>query len=1042
MNGNPFQNVFGDRLFQKKKNNFLSHKPLTNIAPMITPPSLGNQDQIDGGNKINNLKQQLLEAQQEISRLKEENITLKKQYEEALKLTNQMDEIHQENAVLTRSITKLKSENDDLNKRLKICLQMNEDNKNKQQNSIPDNRANLNELRESLEKSNKIHQEQVAELNNVVQETTQMLESVKNQNSDLRSIIKGIVEAGESYFGETFSSPESLRQFFLIPKPKIEVSDEKKSEVPQPIDSSVLDGLKAKIKNERKLRKELASKLSETEKEHENQAQQFQKIINDLENKVSELQKISKDNELKRKHEIAETLSKTTIYEDSINRLKIKIQDLKEQNQKLEELQNRPNPLAPELNDLKDQVSSQNQKIQENLASISTLKNQISSLIAQLKASEMRIESTKKKLGDSKDANEKLNKEQVKLRTELSKLELTNEELKEKLKATSAQLKADRSTIQQNCSAFDQLESNYSKSKSSVQLLQNALDKTKDDISNLYKERENLISTIQKLNSLLISYENYIHQQKKLLKKRKAEECKKVEPQIIETFVEPEIPITSWFSTEFSRDLTNMIQEVAKNEALPINAKLRHVLSVIGKYYNSQIDDAEKIIKGKEEIFNELSDKFNNFLNGIGNQIDIDLLSISDPIKPTIEWIINLKDQKTEADVQRESVSNELKDLLDNLQLSTPADIEKKMAKLQMDLNTALNELRKERKRSKKQKQTQKELGDSFEEHQREIEEVFNKQKKKIELLEKKVDDYEIEIRQLKTKNTDLSNEIIRLKSDNEEQVGEVTAEKNAFLKQMRDEYEKEKVELLSVIEEKTIRIEGYCKQLVKLEKEASQWKRTAEALKKQKKEKDKELAEIKSQFEEEDNDWKEKIQNEKIIMSQQFNNIIAELKSKNKEYRALLNKTSEALNDSDEKIKILTARLAEAENTNQQNLLKLASQKDEIEREKQLIDTKIKASQLSNEMKCQSMLEKERSNQEMEKRKLFGFVAKSFHQFFDGRKQLNDECFKILIKNASDEIERLMSEDAATRRLLGISPSESIQDSVAKLLLTLYKPQ
>ena len=100
--------------------------------------------------------------------------------------------------------------------------------------------------------------------------------------------------------------------------------------------------------------------------------------------------------------------------------------------------------------------------------------------------------------------------------------------------------------------------------------------------------------------------------------------------------------------------------------------------------------------KGKEEIFNELSDKFHNFLNGIGNQIDIDLLSISDPIKPTIEWIINLKDQKTEADVQRESVSNELKDLLDNLQLSTPADIEKKMAKLQMEVSNKLISSQKE----------------------------------------------------------------------------------------------------------------------------------------------------------------------------------------------------------------------------------------------------------------------------------------------------------------------------------------------------------
>lgn len=1014
---------------------------------MSSPPSFGIQSQLDGGHKENDIKQQVFESQQVISHLKEENITLKKQYEDAMALTKQIKEVHEENAKLTRSINKLNSEKDEITKRLHISLQKNEDlNKKLQQiqnqNSTSDNRTDINELRESYEKSNKLHQDQVAELNNVVQESSKMLEALKEQNNELRTEIKNVIEASESYFGENFSSSESLRQYLLTPKPKIDDISQKTIEVPQSIDNTVIDSLKAKIKNERKLRKEVAAKLSETENEHENQKQQFQKIINDLETKVVELQKISKDSDLQRKQENAESASKMSIYEESINRLKLKIQDLKEQNEKLEELQNRPNPLASELNHLKDQVSAQNQKIQESSASISTLKNQISSLIAQLKASEMRITSTKKKYSDSKSVNEKLNKELSQLRTEISKLELTNEELKEKLKTINAQLKADRLTIQQNSSAFDQLESNYSKSKSSIQLLQNALDKAKDDVSKLYKEREDLISTIQKLNSILQSYEEYISQQKKLLKKRKAEESRKVEPQIIETFVEPEIPITSWFSTEFSRDLTSMIQEVAKNEALPINAKLRHVLSVIGKYYNSQIDDTERAIKSKENSYNELYDKFNNFLNGISSQMEVDLTSVNDPLKQTIEWIIGIKNQKNESDIQRESVSNEMKDLLENLQLESPVDVEKKMAKLQMDLNTVTNELRKERKRSKKQKQTQKELGDSFEEHQREIEEVFNKQKKKIETYEKKIDNYEIEIRQLKSKNTDLSNDIIRLKSEHEEQMSEVTAEKNAFLKQLHDEYEKEKLELMAVIDEKTARIEGYCNQLVKLEKDASQWKRTAEVLKKQKKEKDKELAEVKAQFEEEDNEWKEKIQNEKIGMSQQFNSIIGELKAKNKELRALLNKTTEALNDSDEKIKSLTARLAESENTNQQNLLKLASQKDEIEREKQLIDTKIKAAKLSNEMKCQSIMEQERSNQEMEKRKLFGFVAKSFRQFFDGRKQLSDDCFKTLIKNVADEIERLMSEEAALRRLLGITPSESIQDHVAKLLLTLYKPQ
>ena len=1015
---------------------------------MKAAPSSEGGGQNDSSVKIN-------ELQQQISRLREDNNILKSQYEEAMNLTKQMDEIHQENTNLTRQIHKLTAEKDEINRRLHISLQMNEDYKIKCEQPQNNNMAENNELRESIEKANKAHQAQIQDMNQVIQDTTQMLNAVRKENSDIKATINSVVDAAKSYFGENFSSHESLRQFLLQPKPVVNnVSQLDSFDSPVKMNSRLenvsLHSLKAKVKNERKLRKEIYAKLVNSEKAFDKQKSSLLKKISELEERIADLQKAAKNNELKQKQEFAENTSQLSIYEENVEKMRIKIQQLKEQNERLEEIQKRPNPLAGELNELQLLLKDRENKLKESDSNVSSLKKQIASLVSQLKTSEMRINSLKKKICDVQSLHDECSGELVEVKTEKERLQIINEELKEKYKSVNAQLKADRSSSLQNKSALDQLETNYSKLKSSNTFLQTIMDKQKDEINSLYNERERLINTIQKLNYSLKEFDNYytrMKQQQDILQEQKLKaklEKEKMEPKIIETIVEPEIPITSWFSTEFPRELTNMISEVAKNEALPINAKLRHVLSIIGKFYNAQTFEGEIQNKDKDRQINALNDRYTTLLNSISSQMekDKDLTNLPDPNKTVIEWIIRMKDEKSYADAQKNAISNEVNVLLEKFNISSLQELDNQFSKAQNDLHTCQNVLRKEIKKNKREKKSRKELSESFADHQKEIESVFNKQKNKIEDLEKACDNYIIEIRQLKNKNNELVNENVRIKNETEDQVGEVTIERDAFLTQMRNEYEKEKIELVAMLEDKSAKIENYCRQIVKLEKEVTQWRKTAESLKKQKKAKEKENAEYEKQINETELDWKDRITKEKANITAQFQQLVSELKTKNKELRTVLTKTSQALDESEENVKLLSSKLANLESLNQENELTIQSQRDEMEREKQLIETKIKAANLSSEMKYQSLIEEEKSKRESEKRKLFGFVAKSFRQFFDGNTQLTDDCFKSIIKTASEEIDRLLAEEAAIKRLLGIGPNESPQDSVAKLLLSLYRPQ
>jgi chromosome segregation ATPase len=112
-----------------------------------------------------------------------------------------------------------------------------------------------------------------------------------------------------------------------------------------------------------------------------------------------------------------------------------------------------------------------------------------------------------------------------------------------------------------------------------------------------------------------------------------------------------------------------------------------------------------------------------------------------------------------------------------------------------------------------------------------------------------------------------------------------------------------------------------------------------------------------------------------------------------------------------------------------------IASSRDGKLREQQLIDARIQATELSAEAQKHIALDRLRARYEEEQRKLTAFIASSFPNYVDLRRELTPDALRDTIARAAAEVTRLAKQDAAVRRLLGISLLDSCEVALARRL-------
>ena len=1004
---------------------------------------------------IRRLQELNSQLRQKNEKLSLEISSLRSQFNEATAIGSQLEQIHQKNSKLATDLRNVTIERDELSHRLDINIQMiDELRAAKEQEKREAERRIQTEINDASETYEKNFEELTNKYNksqNELKEALKSLQNIQNENESLSNSIKSAVEAAQTYFVQPIKTLDQLTSQLQEKSGYNYNLNQENNPNPQKFPEGNLNiqelqkqikNIKQKAKEERRLRKDAEKHISELE-------EKIQECQKELESSKSKNESIITD--LKRQLELAELQknSITTSSEKRISDLKMILEKERSKNQPLSASPStRSLPAQESLNStLQSKINSQETKLKEAQASIFSLRKQNATLISQISETENTKELLQRKLQSANEESEQCRKLNDEIKSELTSLTMERDDLKEQLETALAQVEAARSSFNQSKSAFSEASCQIDKLRNAVNISESMVSKQREEIANLVKDRNQCINSIHKQNEALVAAEEMIN--------RLIEENKEVKKTlnihlktIRETEVVPkseEIPPTSWFCIDFPRPLCASISDIAQNPALPTTAKLRNVLTTIAKYYNKQLEELNTEKENLSEKLNGIVDKFDHFFISLGPIVEDQTLNgenfLNDTRKETtiIKYLTDLQNFKIGKKLENAQLDKEITDVLNRLNVKALNEVpsaidqlinlndqykkgieslksnQKKMAKAVKLLKAANHEITSEKKKAEEEHQ---QIVSQLEEEKNALKDEINGHQRSIFQLRSQMDDI-----------TNSNSALITARND----------ECNDQFIHMKSEHEQAKKEYLRELETKSQKVEELTEKVEKLEHELNQWKKTSEMLKASKIEKEQQLQTLLTQIDDNEKENRLKIEAVKAELKDQYEKSVSQIKAKNNQLRELVSNVSSALNESEERNKNLLASNSQLAMEKQQLLAKVDTLTEEQTRERQLTEAKLKTLELSLTTQRQMDLEDERARLEEEKRKIYGVMASNFHNLFDARQQLNDAGYKAFVEKCAAEMTKLARQDANLRRLLGLGATESVEDAVQKLLLSLY---
>ena len=1002
-------------------------------------------------------------------RLKLELDGYKRQYEEAMKYLKQFEDIQAIVADLRKENGKLVAEKDELGRRLDISLMKIEElsNKEKAEPISPAFTVELSDLKQQLQNEKIGNEKKMQEMNLAIQESSELLKAKTRDNEELQSMLNNLVEAAQVRFGVPFTSPTVLHGFLLKPVPEISesqsVSVRSEDSEARNIEKELVmqvKRFKKLAKSEIKARKKMEQACAAIERKSETKVQEAEKIANELEKKICAVQEDvkRKDDVHKRELENKETVIKNL--QNELDQARREVQSLKlAQVQKQIKDAAPPPPVVPqgpppEFTELKEKAQLQAEKLKESMACISSLRKKVTLLTAQVKSLESSKQEVEKTATENAARLEELENVARDLKEKNEQLRIEKDEMDIKLTFNSSRAKAEQMNSSKAKVTIEALTGEVTQLKSAIARTENLFNHQRKELDRYRKERTTTIAIIQKLNSLVQVYDKQCMDMNKemteMKKKLQVQRNKPVfkPPPVVEEKKE-EVPVNVWTNNELPKSLIDKIKGTVRMNDFPIAHRIQQVMSVIATYYN-QVESANEQEKKNAKIeFDNRISMVNKFLAGLGKVVDRCDLSIdaleSDPllsceIPDTITKLRQAnKDLLDQTALQEEKIVA----LLGKLEVGTIPEAVSQVDQMCKYIACLQTKLKKAAAKNNKLERVQHVMSEEFEaieaEHKKAVEEHKQQLEMKQAELANEAQKHEEELARVRSEVEQLRNTQTKETEDTEKSSND---EFSRNIERLLIEAQQQKAQISLEMEEHREAAEKAKREADKATKEIAQWRKTAKLLKTAKEAREHQIQQLLKQIAEQEKKSNEKLITDRKTQQAKYEQIISELRTKNASLTKYLDQSANAISECECKIKELSSVNSQLTIEKNQAFVKCEAQRDEMKREKQLIDTKLKAIELSSQIQIQSLTEQQNSKVELAKHEAFSMVANAFKRFFDPRNQLDEEYVQSLLERASSELDRLLKQDTDIRRIIGISNTDSIQDAIAKILMSAYHPQ
>ena len=997
-------------------------------------------------------------------RLKLELDGYKRQYDEAMKYVKQFEDIQSIVSDLRQENGKLVAEKDELVRRLDISLMKIDELSNREKaEPVPMFTAELAHLKQQMLNEKMENDKRVQEMNKAIQESSELLKEKSRQNDDLQATIQNLVETAQARFGIPFTSPTALQSFLLKPAPELSESQSVtvRSEAPEP--SHVEEELLIQVKRFKKLakmqtkaRKRMEHACAAVERKSEMKVQEAEKLANELEKKILAVQEDVKKKDELHKKDIENKDAMIKGLQNDLDQAKREIQNLKiAQIQK--QITVAPPPPSPtnasEQIEWKEKAQLQSEKLKEAMSTVSSLRKKVTLLTSQVKALESAKEELEKESQNSTARLSELETLTRDLRSKNEQLQIEKDEMDIKLTFNASRAKAEQMNSSKAKVTIEALTGEVTQLKSAISRTENLFNQQRKELDRYRKERTSTIGIIQKLNSLVQVYDQQCLDMSKevsdLRRKLQRQQSKPVfkppAPVATET-KKDEVPANAWTNNDFPKPLLEKIKQTVTMNDFPIAHKIQQVMSVIASFY-SEIEKASVQEKKNADIeFNNKLSMINKFLLGLGKVVDRCDLSIAAlEAEPLLsheipDTVIRLRQANKELLEQASLQDDKISALLCKLQVNTIPEAISQVDQMVKYISCLQSKFKKLASKTNKLERSHAAVVEELEAKKVEQNNAEENHKHELELKEAEIANdakkHEEELAKMRAEMEQLR------KTQPDQTDGDDKDDFSKNIEKLVLEAQQQKAQIALELEEQKELAEKAKKDLERTTKEITQWRKTAKLLKTAKEAREHQIQQLLKQMAEQEKKNNERMVTDRRDQQTKYEQIISELKTKNASLTQFLDQSANALSECECKIKELASVNSQLAIEKNQAFVKFEAQRDEIKREKQLIDTKIKAIELSSQIQIQSLTEQQNSRVERAKHEVFSMVANAFKRFFDPRNQLDDEYVQSLLERASSELDRLLKQDTDVRRIIGITANDSIQDAIAKVLMSAYHPQ
>ena len=991
--------------------------------------------------------------------------SMQKQLNETLEFGNENEILKQKNVEISKKLRETESARDDFQKRLDVSLfktqELSEENQNLKNQLKAAEMKQYNKEADDKRREKLVNQ--INQLTKQIQEDKEQKEKDKKLIDEYRENEKTILQSAHVAFSSNFRSLSDLARYLLdFPTLQnestsriIEQSQSHNSEMITKLTKCV-EKLQNKLQNEKEKNDNLLQEHQNLGEKHQSLHQNTTRQISMLEDQVNELTRDLNNakSDLQREKEK---------HQDDVDNLEAQIVKLeskvltRDEEEKYEYLAKQNTILKNENEDYKRQVKLMNDKLNDSETISVKLQKQAAVISAQLQSTETTLEVVKKKLQKTSQDLQDRTKELDQAKFQQSKAELEKQSFEEQVKTLNAKNKNLQLSLDKLENALTENQNKTENIIRGTQLIEQNCENQKQEIKELKSIRDTLIALSKKQNSLLQSSEQELAQsviQNKALKRTLAETESKLCAEIQNKEIFTPIPSNAWFISDFPRDLCSSITDFAKNESLDDIAKAKNILTVIHKYYSSKLIEQEKQRKKDNEDITNNNAIIDKFLAQISSLIYHDPTPDNsndkdDSQKPSYETLscetiiknpINTRDyitklhaiidEKNSSTQKNKTAQDKLSEIYNKLEVNNNVEALQMITNLYQKINDLTQLLKDEKTKTKVLKKQRKidyqSLNEEIEHLNALLKDNENECNKLNDSIQSLQDSNALKEKQIKKLTED--NQFLNQQNDEFQKV--LQRENEKITKHMQNKIEKEKTRNQEEIARNAQEISNLKSKLLDLERENAQYKRSSLTIRAIKEEKDNEAKVLIDQFEEQLNSTRQKYDQEKQSLKDQYEQYLKEMQNKNSElYKA----HQEAVTNSElqkKKIDQLLSRQKELERLNDELRVKVQVSNEEFEREKRFQEMREKSLYFTNEIKYQKMLEEQKANFFTEKRKIIGFVVHQFSEFFDVRKELDDECLRYVVSKAKTELEELRSQDYTVRKILKISDNTNILPS------------